>query len=140
MADLRGRLPEGRYGRRSAGDDARADRTLKIVGGVLGAAFLAMIGWFGISYISASSDISAELIKFKVVSDNEVQAHLEVRKGAEVRGVCALRALSADKAEVGRKDFAFEQRESRVDRVVTLRTTGRATTAELVGCEPTGGR
>ncbi|NGO69102.1 DUF4307 domain-containing protein [Streptomyces boncukensis] len=131
-------VPAGRYGRRSggygAGGDARTDRRLKLVGAVLGAALLGVVAWFGVSYITGK-DVSGELIKYKVVSDREVEVHLEVRKDAGVTGVCTLRARSEDGAEVGRKAVTVESGPGRVDKVVGMRTTGRATGAELVGCE-----
>ncbi|MFE7751982.1 DUF4307 domain-containing protein [Streptomyces sp. NPDC057428] len=130
MAAVREALPEGRYGRSR---DQRADRKLRIAGAVLGTAFLAMIGWFGYDYI-AGKDISAELIKFKVVSDGRAEAHLEVRKERDADGHCTLRALSDDGAEVGRADFRFDERADRIDRVLTLRTTSRATAVELLAC------
>ncbi|MEU0130137.1 MULTISPECIES: DUF4307 domain-containing protein [unclassified Streptomyces] len=130
MAAVREALPDGRYG--SSGDQ-RADRKLKIVGSVLGVAFLAMIGWFGYDYV-AGQDISAELIKSKVVSDGRAEAHLEVRKERDAEGHCTLRALSEDGAEVGRADFRFDERSDRIDRVLSLRTTSRATAVELMAC------
>jgi hypothetical protein len=123
-------LPEGRYGRAA---DERADRKLKILGGVLGAGLLAVVGWFGYSYV-AGQEVSGELIKFDIVSDSEAQAHLEVRKDQDVVGVCTLSAQDVDHNEVGRKDARFDAREGRMDEVLSLRTTGRATTVELVGC------
>jgi uncharacterized protein DUF4307 len=120
-----------RYGR---SDDARADRKLKITGAVLGAGLLAVIAWSGVSYV-AGQDVSGELIKFKVVSDTAAEVHLEVRKDAETPGVCTLRALSEDGAEVGWKDVRFDEREGRIDKVGTVRTTQRATAVELVGCK-----
>lgn len=135
MAEPQLPLPEGRYGR-SASQEARTDRRLKIVGGCLGAAALGLIGWIGFGHISAGNEVNAELIKFKVVSAEEVQAHLEVRKDRDLTGVCTVRALAEDKAEVGRKDFTFEQAESRIDKVVSLRTTDLATSAQLIGCRP----
>ncbi|MEU0135391.1 DUF4307 domain-containing protein [Streptomyces sp. NPDC006296] len=134
MTAVREALPEGRYGRSR---DERADRTLKIVGSVLGVAFLAVIGWFGYSYV-AGQDVSAELIKSKVVSDGRAEAHLEVRKDRDVEGRCTLRALSEDGAEVGRADFRFDGRTERIDEVVSLRTTSRATAVELTGCTAGG--
>ncbi|WP_329040222.1 DUF4307 domain-containing protein [Streptomyces sp. NBC_00178] len=130
MAAVRETLPEGRYGRSR---DERADRKLRVIGSVLGAAFLAMIGWFGYDYV-AGQDISAELIKSKVVSDGRAEAHLEVRKEREADGHCTLRALSEDGAEVGRADFRFDERSDRIDRVLSLRTTSRATAVELLAC------
>ena len=126
--------PAGRYGRYGSRDEARHDRILKIVGGVLGAGMLALVGWLGYVYI-AGQDVTAELIRYKVVSDEEVQVHLEVRKDPDTTGVCTLRSRGEDGGEVGRADFVFDARADRVDKVVTLRTVARATNAELVGCQ-----
>ncbi|MFD9541580.1 DUF4307 domain-containing protein [Streptomyces sp. NPDC060022] len=130
MAAVREALPEGRYGR---SEDQRADRKLKIVGAVLGVAFLGMIGWFGYDYV-AGQDISAELIKSDIVSDDRAEAHLEVRKDRDTDGYCTVRALSKDGGEVARKDFRFDARSERIDEVVSLRTTSRATAVELLAC------
>jgi hypothetical protein len=130
MSAVREQLPEGRYGRSA---DERADRKLRVAGAVLGVLFLGMIGWFGWHHV-ASSAISAEVIKFDVVSDTEVQVHLEVRKDTDVTGVCTLRSRSEDGAEVGRKDVRIDEAADRIDRVWTIRTTAQATNAELVGC------
>ncbi|MCX4818996.1 DUF4307 domain-containing protein [Streptomyces sp. NBC_01142] len=131
MTAVREELPEGRYGRSA---DRRADRRLKIVGAGMGVALLAMVGWFGYDYI-AGQKISAELIKFDVASDTEVQVHLEVRKESDATGTCTLRSRAKDGAEVGRLDVRIDQRdEQRIDQVVKVRTTARATSAELVGC------
>ncbi|MFD5042091.1 DUF4307 domain-containing protein [Streptomyces sp. NPDC058377] len=134
MAAVREALPEGRYGR---SQDERADRKLKIIGSVLGVAFLAVIGWFGYAYV-AGTDVSAELIKSRIVSDSRAEAHLEVRKDQDADGHCTLRALSEDGGEVGRADFRFDERSERIDEVVTLRTTARATAVELKGCASGG--
>jgi hypothetical protein len=129
-------VPDGRYGRTGSGErDARTDRRLKIVGAVLGVLALAGIAWIGAGYISGQ-EVSGEMIKFKVVSDRTVEVHLEVRKDAGAEGVCTLRAMSADAAEVGRKDVVIAGDKDRVDTVASVRTTARATSAELMGCEP----
>ncbi len=131
MSAVREELPEGRYGRSA---DERADRKLKIVGAVLGVALLGMTGWFGYDYI-ASQKISGELIKFDVTSDSEVQVHLEVRKDADATGTCTLRSRAEDGSEVGRVDVPVDQLgDKRIDQVVKVRTTARATSAELVEC------
>lgn len=136
MATVREGLPDGRYGRSA---DQRADRKLKILGAVLGAGFLAMIAWFGYSYITGQQEISGRVIAFKVVSDDAVEVRLEITKDTGTDGVCTLRTLDADHAEVGRKDFTFGKGQGDTDKVVTVRTTGPATTAELVGCDPVSG-
>ncbi|MEU4278748.1 DUF4307 domain-containing protein [Streptomyces tanashiensis] len=130
MSAVREQLPEGRYGRSA---DERADRKLRIAGAVLGVLFVGLLGWFGWYYV-VDSRISAEMIKFDVVSATEVQVHLEVRKDEGAKGVCTLRSRSEDGAEVARKDVRIDDAATRVDRVFSLRTTARATSAELMGC------
>ncbi|MFJ3763759.1 DUF4307 domain-containing protein [Streptomyces sp. NPDC090082] len=130
MSAVREQLPEGRYGRSA---DERADRKLRVVGAVLGVVFLGVMGWFGWYYV-VDNKISAEMIKFEVVSDAEVQVHLEIRKDEDADGVCTLRSRSEDGTEVARKDVRVDDAASRIDRVFTLRTTARATSAELIGC------
>ncbi|MEV4682602.1 DUF4307 domain-containing protein [Streptomyces kurssanovii] len=132
MAAVGEKLPRGRYGRTA---DERADRKLRIVGAVLGACMLALVGWFGYDYV-AGTRISAEVIKFDVMEGvDEVQVHLEVRKDAGAAGSCTVRALAEDGAEVGRLDVAIGQEgENRIDEVVKIRTTRQATSAELMGC------
>ncbi|MEU1848148.1 DUF4307 domain-containing protein [Streptomyces sp. NPDC019990] len=123
------RPPEGRYGRTS---DERADRTLKVVGAVLAVALLGLVGWFGYHYV-ARNEISAEVISFEPGKES-VRVHLEVRKDAGAYGYCTVRSQAEDGAEVGRADFRFGGDATRIDRVVTLRTTSEGTTAELLGC------
>ncbi|HEY9372387.1 DUF4307 domain-containing protein [Streptomyces sp.] len=130
MSSAHASLPEGRYGRSA---DERADRKLRIAGVVLGVLFLGLLGWFGWHYVVADK-LSAEVIKFDVVSDREVQMHLEVRKDKDATGSCTLRSRAEDGAEVGRKDVRFDGPRTRIDEVVSIRTTARATSAELVGC------
>ncbi|MEU0359516.1 DUF4307 domain-containing protein [Streptomyces cyaneofuscatus] len=130
MTAVREATPEGRYGRTH---DQRADRKLKIVGSVLGVALLGVVGWIGWGYVTGEG-ISAELIKFDIVSDTRTEAHLEVRKGSETDGYCTVRALSKDGSEVGRKETRFAPGASRIDELVVMRTRDRATAVELTGC------
>ena len=129
MSTASTRLPEGRYGRSS---DERADRTLKVVGAVLAVALLGLIGWLGYHYVGQNK-ISAEVITFETAKDS-VRVHLEVRKDAGADGYCTVRSQAEDGAEVGRADFHFDGNATRIDKVVTLRTTSPGTTAELLGC------
>ena len=57
-----------------------------------------------------------------------------VRKDSGAQGYCTLRSRAEDGSEVGRRDVRFDTRETRVDQVVTVRTTAKATSAELAGC------
>ncbi|WP_328537008.1 DUF4307 domain-containing protein [Streptomyces sp. NBC_00344] len=124
-------LPEGRYGPSA---DRRADRRLRIIGSVLGAALLGVIGWIGYDYIGSTA-ISAEVISWDVASDHAVDVHIEVRKDAGTHGTCTLRLRETDGNEVARKDARFDQPKGRIDQVVTVRTTARATSVELLGCQ-----
>lgn len=130
MTAVRDALPENRYGRSA---DQRADRKLRIIGSVLGVVLLGVVGWIGYGYVNGQG-LSAELIKSKVVSDDRVEAHLEVRKDRDAKGYCTLRSLSENGTEVARKEFRFDGDTDRIDRVLTLRTTSRATAVELLGC------
>jgi hypothetical protein len=129
MSTASTRLPEGRYGR---SPDERADHKLRIAGAVLGTVLLALIGYFAYHYV-AESDISAQVVAFQA-TDDAVQVHLEVHKDAGTHGYCTLRSQAADGTEVGRADFRFSGSATQIDKVVTLRTTAKGTTAELLGC------
>ncbi|AJT64738.1 DUF4307 domain-containing protein [Streptomyces chattanoogensis] len=135
MTAVRDGLPEGRYGRPA---DQRADRKLKIIGAVLGAGLLGVVGWAGASYI-ARQDLSGRVITWDAVSDSAVRIHLEVIKNKDDKGVCTLRSQAADGSEVGRKDVTIDQRTDQVNTEITLRTTKRATNAVLVGCQAARG-
>lgn len=130
MAAVREAPPENRYGRSA---DQRADHKLKIIGSVLGVVLLGVLGWIGYDYV-AGRGISAEVIKFKVVSDERVEVHLEVRKDQGAKGYCTIRSQREDGTDVARKDFRFDDGTDRIDRVLSLRTTSRATSVELLGC------
>jgi hypothetical protein len=132
MAAVREGLPEGRYGR---GADARADRRLKVIGLVLGVLALVGVGWFGWHSV-AGTEVSGEVIKSRAVSEQAVEIHLEVRKDAGTVAVCTLRSVDEDHTEVGRMDVTLRDHEKQVDTVVTMRTTHRGQTAELLGCKP----
>ncbi|NJQ05648.1 DUF4307 domain-containing protein [Streptomyces lonarensis] len=125
-----GAAPAGRYGSPAGGS---GDRGLKIVGGVLGVLFLAFIAWSGISYIG-KQDVTGELTGFTVVSDTEVEVTLQVRKAEGTPAVCTVRSQAEDGLEVGRVDFRFEAEGATLHRAHTLRTTERATSAELLSC------
>lgn len=130
MAAAREGLPDGRYGRSA---DERADRKLKIVGAVLGACLLAVVGWSAVHYLT-KSDVTGLLIRSKPVSDDTVQAVLEIRKDKDVTAICTLRSLGEDGGEVARKDVTLDRREDHFTELVTLHTTRRATATALEGC------
>ncbi|MEV6211099.1 DUF4307 domain-containing protein [Kitasatospora sp. NPDC051914] len=125
--------PNGRYSRRS---DAEADRRLRIAAVVCGVLFLGVVAWLGGSYIMRESAMNGSVPTFEAVSDHEMQLQLSVRKEAGTAGVCTVRSMAADKAVVGQFDFPVPAEGSSWSQVVTLRTTARGVTAELLGCVP----
>ncbi|GAB7181236.1 DUF4307 domain-containing protein [Kitasatospora sp. Ki12] len=126
-------LPEGRYGRSG---DRDSDRRLKTVGAVCGVLGLGLIAWLGGSYLLRETKINGSVPTFQVLSDSEVQLHLTVRKSDGQAGSCTVRSQGDDHAVVGVADFPVPAAGSSYDAVVTLRTTSRGTTAELLGCTP----
>jgi hypothetical protein len=129
--DARPGLPDGRYG---PGPDARADRRLRIAGIALGALTVLGIGWFGWHSLT-DSKVTGQVVAFQIVSDQSVQIHLEVHKDTGTVAVCTLRSVDADHNEVGRKDVRLSQHAKQVDTLVTVRTTARGETGELVSCQ-----
>jgi hypothetical protein len=125
--------PEGRYSRRS---DAEADRRLRIAAVVCGVLFLGLVAWLGASYVLRESAMSGTVPTFQAVSDSEMQLQLSVTKNAGTGGVCTVRSMSVDKTVVGQSDFRVPAAGSSWSSIVTLRTTARGTTAELLGCTP----
>ncbi|MFD0570480.1 DUF4307 domain-containing protein [Kitasatospora gansuensis] len=95
-----------------------------------------MVGWLGVSYISKGSAMNGLMPGFQVVSAEAMQVQLSVLKEDGTAGVCTVRAQSEDGGVVGLHDFPIPAAGSRYDEVVTLRTTARATAAELLGCAP----
>ncbi|MFF2657743.1 DUF4307 domain-containing protein [Kitasatospora sp. NPDC058032] len=126
-------LPEDRYGRRG---DRESDRRLKVVGAVCAVVMLGLIVWLGGSYLIRETKINGTVPTFQALSDTELQLHLAVRKSDGTAGSCTVRSQGEDGAVVGVADFAVPAEGSEYDAVVSLRTTARGTTAELLGCTP----
>jgi len=126
-------VPEGRYSRRS---DTEADRRLRIAAVVCGVLFLGLVGWLGTSYLLRETAINGSVPTFQAVSDGELQLQLSVRKSDGTAGTCTVRSQGEDGTVVGVSDFPVPAAGSTYDAVVTLRTTARGTTAQLLGCTP----
>jgi Domain of unknown function (DUF4307) len=126
-------LPEGRYGRRG---NSESDRRLKVVGAVCAVLGLGLIAWLGGSYLLRETKINGSVPTFQVLSDSEVRLQLTVRKSDGQAGTCTVRSQGEDHGVVGVADFPVPAAGSSYDATVTLRTTARGTTAELLGCTP----
>ncbi len=125
--------PAGRYSR---ADDRAADRRLRIAGAVCGVLLVGLIAWLGGSYLMRETKLNGAVPTFQPVSDTELQLQLSVRKSDGTSGVCTVRSQGTDGSVVGQSDFQVPAEGSSYDKVVTLRTTARGTTAELLGCTP----
>jgi hypothetical protein len=123
--------PAGRYG--NADDDARADRRLRRLGMVFGVLFVALVAGLGAFYI-LQTKLDGQVIAFQVTSDHAVQVHLSVDKDSGDAGSCTLRSLATDQSVVGQVTVPVPAQGSSYDTLVTIRTTARATTAEVVSC------
>ncbi|MFF1795674.1 DUF4307 domain-containing protein [Kitasatospora sp. NPDC058263] len=126
-------LPEGRYGQRG---DRESDRRLKVAGAVCGVLGLGLVAWLGGSYLIRETTINGSVPSFQAVSDTEVRLHLAVRKSDGTAGSCTVRSQGENGAVVGVADFPVPAAGGDYDAVVSLRTTARGTTAELLGCTP----
>ena len=126
-------IPEGRYGTTGA----QADRRLKVVGAALSVLILGLIAWLGGSYLLQQSKLNGTVIAFQVVSDSQVQVQLQVNKDSGTSGTCTLRSQSPDGTVVGQTDVSIPSHGSTYEQVITIRTTARGTTGELLSCTPT---
>lgn len=123
--------PPGRYGPASSGSSGSKRRGPLTLGIVLGILLLAFLGWAGYHFVG-QADVSGRLVSYKVVSTHAVHAKLEVHKDADETVTCTVRSVTETGKEVGRKSVRLTQ-DSESARV-SLRTTERATNAELVSC------
>jgi hypothetical protein len=124
------RPPEGRYGRRDEKKArARGKRVYYVTVGLV-VALVAAIGW---KYASGQS-VNGELQTFQVISDHEVRITLQVSKPSDKAVSCTVRSRDTDGNEVGRLSVEIPAGTSDAQQTVTLKTTARGTTGELVGC------
>jgi hypothetical protein len=126
------RRPPGRY-------DPPPLLGQRLLAGLLVVLVLAVVAAVG-AYVwerFGGEQVRGQVRTFEVRSDREVVLELEVAKTAGSRAYCVIRSRGADGLEVGR-DVAVLDDEGTGARVArgtfVLRTSARATTAELAGC------
>jgi hypothetical protein len=128
------RRPPGRYDPPSL----LGQRVLAVLLAALVLGVVAAVGSFVWDRFGGEQ-VRGQVRTFEVRSDREVELELEVAKTAGARAYCVIRARGADGLEVGR-DVAVLDAEGTDRRVArgtfVLRTSARATTAELAGCTP----
>jgi hypothetical protein len=121
-------VPAGRYG----ADPAQVERRTRRVYLACLAAVLVVIAVVGGNYLLRPS-FDGEVVSFDV-TDTTVLIHLQVSKPGGKAGSCTVRSRDANGNEVGRVTVPLPEQPSSYDTVVTLRTSARGTTGELVGC------
>ena len=121
--------------------DHRPPFQQRLLSVVLGALLAAFIGTIILAlWMRLSADtVSAQVVGYRVTSDNAVAISIAVDKRQGSRAYCVVRARDADGREVGRDvaevdTVGTDQR--RVRTTFELATSGRAVTGELAGCSP----
>ena len=105
---------------------------LRVVVGVVVAAFLAWVAWA--AWWHSTPEVTSELAGYAVVDEHSATATLDVAMDEGVAARCLLRAVSADHTAVG--ELSFVPVPGRND--VVIRTERRATSVEKVGCTTPG--
>jgi hypothetical protein len=123
--------PEGRYGGRG-----RPRRRTYVLSGLGIALLTAAVSWYGLR--SANPAISPTVLGYTVVSDQVTTVTFELVKPASQAVACAVEALDVNSVDVGRATVTVPAGQHDVTRTVTLRTSARAITGEVVQCDPTG--
>ena len=122
-------LPAGRYGV----DPEQRDRRMHRVYYACVALAIAVVALVGYNYLGKDS-FNGQVVSFQVDSAAQVQIHLEVSKPGGTAGSCTVRSRDVNGNEVGRVTVQVPAAPSTYDTVVTLRTSARGTTGELVSC------
>jgi len=123
-------VPAGRYG----ADPAQANRRWRRAYVAFAVLFVLLVAAVSTAYEMQSQGVSGEIVSFQVVSASEVQMHLEVSKSGGSSASCTVRSRDINGNEVGRLTVAVPKAVSSYDTIVSLRTSGRGTTGELVSC------
>ncbi len=121
------------------GAPGRVRRSLLIgMGAAIGTAAMAWLVWAMLSY--ARPLTSSEQIAFDVVDQHTAEATVTVvRRNAEVKASCLLRALAADHSIVGELSFPVGPSQPATTTLTkTVRTEREATSVFMVGCVANG--
>ena len=100
------------------------------------AVFLAIIGL--VTYWITVREVHSQLIKFVVVSDQRVDVTFEVQRDGAKTTTCVLRAQNVHHADVGYATVTITPGRDYVQPTYALATSGRADTAEVLGCSENG--
>ncbi len=120
------------------GAPSRGRRPVVIAVVALVAVFaLAWVGW--VALFHGRPQVTSELIGFDAASQHAATARFTVvRRDADVRASCLLRAIADDHSVVGELTVPVTSGPEVRTLSSTVRTERRATTVELMGCTASG--
>lgn len=103
-------------------------------------AMIAALATFGWAYVMWSMrgtpGINAQMVTYRVLDASTMEVRFSVHKGADQRVHCAVRALDARFAEVGRREVDLPVGVGHVERTERITTSARPTIAKIDGCRP----
>lgn len=131
-------LPAGRYGTAPAQPSTRT-RARRAVG--IGVAVLVLVvlgAWMAQGVFS--DPVQWKTVGFHVADATSTDLTFDVTKDSQASVTCRLQALSESYGEVGVRTVEVGPGDARTQRVTaTIRTTGLAVSATVLGCEPVDG-
>jgi hypothetical protein len=126
-----GQLPEGRYGRRAAGDRRRWAVPAGLALAVLIGLAVAVIGYRNLG----APPIQGEALSFTLLEGQAVQRRLSVIRDDPSRAaVCIVRARSRDGEETGRKEIYVPPADGPIVLSTVVHTSRPPVTADVYGC------
>ena len=125
--------PPGRYGR------ATSRRTRVVIGAVVLAFVLGLVGWFAWAAYESRSSATGTDVGFHVLDDATVQVTFDVTKPRHSSATCVVQALDSGFAVVGTVRVTIgPAAQDVVRRTATVRTANRATTGQVASCSVDG--
>lgn len=93
----------------------------------------ALVTWYALALHAQT--VTAQVVSYKVSGDEEVTVTFDVTRPGDGAVTCRVVALDERFGTVGARDFVLPRGPERaVHRVMTLRTTHRAVSADVKGC------
>jgi hypothetical protein len=98
---------------------------------------VAAFGWaYVMANVGQTPGIVAQTVAFRVIDDRTVEIDYTVTKPTDRTVRCALRAVDVNFAEVARVEITVPRGTGHVTRDERLRTSARATSAQVTDCAP----
>jgi hypothetical protein len=113
------------------GED-RSRRGTYVLVAVVVAVFLGLVAL--VTYWLSASSVASQLTGFAVVSDQRVDVTIEVSRDVGATTTCVLRAQDVHHQDVGYATVTIPPGRADLQATYPLATTGRAATAEVLGC------